>query len=145
MAPVYREVTLEWNGKSYTLTPTYRLIQQIEQHVSLAWLLNCTIEHRPPLSQLAEVLATCLQAAGCRDCDATAEEINAELYAMDDPAAAKALMLSATNLVFALVPEKPFRGNAPPPAEGGFQSSGGPSITRSPSDTSGSNQQNSGG
>lgn len=143
MAPVYQEISLAWNGKDYTITPTYALIQRLEQRLSLAALLSRALGGSPPLSQLADLLAEVLQAAGCKDDDATAEEINAELY---DEHNAAILTKAAINVLLALLPQKVSRGNVKAPAKGATSSeiSPGPSTTRSPSDTSGSNQANSG-
>ena len=131
MAPVYREIVLEWNGATYNVTPTYKLIQHIEQRLSLASLLDRTLNGQPPLSQLADLVAACLKAAGCKDKDATAENINAELY---DPESAENLTVAATEILLALLPERAPRGNVPAPEKGAGQSkiSPGGSITKSP-------------
>jgi len=143
MAPVYSEITIQWNGTEYRLTPTFALIQKIEQRISLAGLLNRTIEGNPPLSQLADLIATCLQVAGCRDRDATAESINAELYSAEN---AQALTVAATDVLLALLPQRATRGNALAPEKGAELSgiSTGPSTTRSPLATSGSSPRSSG-
>ncbi len=144
MAPVYREITLEWGGETYTVTPTYALIQQVEQRLSLASLLERTMSGRPPLSQLADLLAMCLRAAGCKDKDATAENINAELYSEVN---AEALTVGATNILLALLPQRVTREKkAPAPEKGSSTSetSTGESTIKSPLDTSESNPQSSG-
>lgn len=141
MAPIYREITLEWGGKSYTVTPTYALIQQLEQRLSLASLLNRTLGGNPPLSQLADLTAMCLQAAGCKDEDATAESINAELYSEEN---AEALTKGAVNILLALLPQKELPGNALAPQAGQSETSTGESTIKSLSGISGSSHPNSG-
>lgn len=117
MAPVYREIEMEWNGKTYNVKPTYQFIQHIEQRLSLASLIESTLAGRPRLSQMADLLAACLRAAGCKDEDATAENINAELYS-DENENALALTSAATQILFALVPQRAPRGNVPAPGAG---------------------------
>jgi hypothetical protein len=143
MAPVYPEISLEWNGKTYTVTPTYALIQKIEQRLSLASLLNRTLEGQPPLSQLADLLAECLAVAGCRDPDATAENINAELYSEKN---AETLTRAASDILFAMLPRKRLPGN-PQASEAEAdkpKTSLGESTTKSPLDILESSLWNSG-
>jgi hypothetical protein len=148
MAPIYSVVELEWNGKPYVLKPSYALIQRIEQRISLASLLNRCLQNAAPLSQLADLVASCLQAAGCKDPGATGEEIHAQMVANDT--AGEALQMAGVRLVLGLMPETKRRaaqGNPQAPAAGATPSttSAGQSITKSPSDTSGSSPPNSGG
>ena len=144
MAPVYREIELEWDGKTYTVTPTYALIQQVEQRLSLASLLERTMGGHPPLSQLADLLAMCLRAAGCQDKDATAENINAEIY---NGANAQALTVGATAILLALLPQRITREKKAPvlvKEASTSETSTGENTTKSPSDTSESSPPNSG-
>ena len=144
MAPIYKEISLTWEGTEYTVTPTYQMIQRIEQQISLAGLLQRMSERQPPLSQLADLISMCLREAGCTAASADAESINAELY---KPGAAETLATAAYAILVALLPESTPRGNGGAPAKGAStasQTSNGASTTKSPSVTSGSNLQNSG-
>lgn len=152
MAPVYKEIEMEWEGVTYKVTPTYAMIQRIEQRISLASLMNRTLAGQPPLSQLADLIATVLKAAGCKDKDATAENINAELYDADSKESEQ-LQLAASAILFAMLPQKVSRGNAEAPEAGAdkdktktnqSQQSTGQSTTELQSAISGSNPPNSG-
>ncbi len=143
MAPIYREIRLDWKGKTYTLTPTYTTIQAVEQEVSLMALAQRITAKNPPYSQMADLLALTLALAGCRDEDATAEQINAEMYQGDK---ALKLLEAATRITFAMFPQKVLPGNEEAP-EAGAQRCGtstGQSTTESPLAASGSSQWSSG-
>ncbi len=66
MAAIFEEVTLEWNGQTYTVTPTYRMIQRIEQDVSIAGISQRLAEGNPPMSHIASVVGVLLRAAGAQ-------------------------------------------------------------------------------
>lgn len=143
MAPVYREVELTWEGRAYKVTPTYALIQRIEQRFSLAGLLGRVHRGDPPLSQLADLIAEMLRAAGCTDASATAENVNCELY--NGEGNAEILMTAGMQILTALLPQKVVRGNGRAPAAGATSpTSDGPSTTPSPLGSSGSNPRSSG-
>lgn len=144
MAPVYRSIEMEWDGKAYVVTPTYGLVQRIEQRISLASLLNRVLRGEPPLSQLADLLSECLRAAGCKDPNADAESINAMLY---DDDTAEALTRAGTQILIALLPQKVKAkpGNSAAPAEGAPTTSTGESTTKSPLASSESSPPSSGG
>ena len=76
MPPVYREVELTWGDQTYKVTPTFRLIQQIEQKYSIAALINRIGNGDAPFSHVAEVIAALLRHAGCK---VDAEEVYASL------------------------------------------------------------------
>jgi len=146
MAPIYEKITLEWNGKTYNVTPTYEMIEEIEQRLSLAKLLARASQNAPPLSQYARLLSYALRFAGCEDDDATPEAINAEMYTAEN---CRRLSESATAILFALVPTKVPRGNEGAPPQGAEQgekgsTSTGESITESSSAASRLLPQNSG-
>lgn len=144
MAAIYQEIELEWGGRTYNLTPTYRVIQQVEQRISLASLVHRMSRGEPPFSQLADLLSAVLRAAGCRDESADPEAIHAMLY---DPDHADRLVEACNAVVVALMPKpKRDQGNAEPRSTGANpKSSSGASTTRSPLDTAGSSQASSGG
>ena len=145
MAPVYQEISVTWNGETYKVKSDYALIQRVEQEISLAALFNRVLSKRPPLSQLADLLAAVLRAAGCEDETATGENINSALYNAS-PEERDHLTTAASAILMELLPVRAPRGNAEAPAEGASQSqkSTGESTTKSQSDTAESNPPNSG-
>lgn len=76
MASVFQEITLGWGGKEYRVTPTMRLLNSIEQDVSLSRLAYRMGEGDVPISQLAMVVATMLRQAGAKVTD---EEVYQEI------------------------------------------------------------------
>lgn len=66
MSAIFEEVTIEWGGEEYTITPTYRMIQQIEQHYSLAGVSQRLAEGNPPMSHIAGIVAMLLKHAGAK-------------------------------------------------------------------------------
>jgi hypothetical protein len=118
MAPIYKKITLEWNGKTYNVTPTYEMIEEIEQRLSLAKLMTRLSHAEPPFSQLSRLLAYALRFAGCEDEDATPEAINAEMYEAEN---CRRLLEAATRIVYALVPQKVPRGKEGAPPQGAEQ------------------------
>ena len=141
MAPVYKEISLDWKGKTYQLKPTFGLIQHLEQRLSLGAIWDRMKTGNPPLSLLGELVAKTLRAAGCTDEEATAENIFLELSEGHD-----ALSQAALDIILACHPQRKLPGNAPAPSKGASQSptSNGGSSTKLPSDTLGSNHRSSG-
>ncbi len=80
MASVFQEITLGWAGKEYRVTPTMRLLNSIEQDVSLSRLAYRMGQGDVPISQLAVVVATMLRQAGA---DASDEEVYQEIMTGD--------------------------------------------------------------
>jgi hypothetical protein len=66
MAAVFEEVILEWEGQEYRVTPTYRMIQRIEQDVSIAGISQRLAEGNPPMSHIASVVGVLLRAGGAQ-------------------------------------------------------------------------------
>jgi hypothetical protein len=66
MSSVFKEVSLAWDGKAYTVKPTMQLLNRIEQRVSIAGLVRGLSSDSPPLSHLAFVTGELLRAGGCR-------------------------------------------------------------------------------
>ncbi len=144
MAAVFQEIEIQWEGKAYKVTPTYRMIQRIEQTISIANLAARVGAGEAPLSQLADILSIALREAGCKSDSAKAEEIFAAINNDED---AQQLMSGAAAVLFACFPQRPM-GNAKAPAKAAgavHPTSSGESTTGSQSGTSGSSQQNSGG
>jgi hypothetical protein len=112
MAPIYQEISLEWKGVTYNITPTFEMIQEIEQRLSLASMVYRAAEEKPALSQLAVLLALVLRIAGCTDPDLTSENINRALWHGSDR---EALTEAASSVLFALIPPPDLPGNEGPP------------------------------
>lgn len=75
--PVFRDITINWKGKEYTLVPSMRLMRSIEMgDISFTDIAVRTSQGRPPISHIAFVLAKMLQAAGGK---ATDDEVYEEL------------------------------------------------------------------
>jgi len=69
MAAIFSEIEIELKGVAYTVTPTMRLINRIEQDVSLAKLAYRVASGDAPFSHVAMVLGHILRADGCRETD----------------------------------------------------------------------------
>lgn len=67
MASIFQEIEIEWDGETYTVTPTMRLINKIENEVSLAKLAYRAQSGDVPMSHVATVFAHLLKAGGCED------------------------------------------------------------------------------
>ncbi len=100
MSAIYDPVTLTWDGEEYTVTPTYRMVQQIEQHVSIAGLAARLQEGQPPISHIAFVVSYLLSKAGK---PVSAEDVYAAMVTDMD---ADAMQEFASVAVSAFVPGK---------------------------------------
>ena len=62
---IFRDVTITWRGREYTVTPTMRLMRSIEMgDISLSDIAVRTSQGRPPISHLAFVVSKMLQSVG---------------------------------------------------------------------------------
>lgn len=78
---IFRDVTITWRGKDYTVTPSMRLMRLIEMgDISLSDIAVRTSQGRPPISHLAFVIAKMLQSVGS---ETTEEEVYAEILRGD--------------------------------------------------------------
>ena len=106
MSAIFEEVTITWGTDDdgepveYTVTPTYRMIQQIEQRVSIAGMSSRIINGDPPVSHMAEVIAILLRNAGAK---VSPDDVYAELMTSDDP---EAMTRMAEIIITAFVPQK---------------------------------------
>ena len=73
MAAIYQEIELKWKGETYTVTPTYGLIQRIEQKYSIAGISARIANGEPPISHIAAIISILLTAAGAKN--ATPEDV----------------------------------------------------------------------
>ena len=66
---VYPEVSIEWAGKTYDTKVTMKIINKIEQSVSLTGLIVKVQSGEVPLSHLAVVYGNLLRSAGVNASD----------------------------------------------------------------------------
>jgi len=64
MSAIFQDVVLGWGGREYRITPTMRLLNTVEQRVSLSALAHSLAIGQPRLTHLATAVALFLQAAG---------------------------------------------------------------------------------
>lgn len=72
---VFRDTEIEWNSKTYTLTPTMRLLHRIESGdrskgigpISLASVTNDAFSGQPQLAKMAHVVELVMHHAGAKD------------------------------------------------------------------------------
>lgn len=82
MAAVFRETNVDWNGVTYRVIPSNKLLRRIESEgISLMHMVQEAQKGKVQISLLAFVLATVLQSAGAA---ITEEDMLCEL---SDPAA----------------------------------------------------------
>lgn len=101
---IYPEITIEWAGEEYSVTPTFRVINKIEQSVNLATIGSSTMnDGAPRLSNLAVIYAALLNSVGV---NVGADEVYAAMYGANDGAGltqAEIIQASA-EVVAALIP-----------------------------------------
>lgn len=113
MAAIYQEIELTWKGETYTVTPTYGLIQRIEQKYSIAGISARIANGEPPISHIAAIISTLLTAAGARD--ATPEEVYQVIMTdMDQDLFGD----FCATVISGFIPQRPMRGNGGAPAKG---------------------------
>jgi type II secretory pathway component PulK len=77
MSFIYPEVTIEWAGVEYSTKATFKVINKIEQTVSLAGLVTKVQQGDVPLSHLATVYGNLLRGANVNVSD---EEVFASMF-----------------------------------------------------------------
>jgi hypothetical protein len=91
---VFRDMEISWRGKDYTITPTMRLMRQIEMgDISLTDIAVRTSQGRPPISHISFVLARLLNAAGAAVAE---DEVYEELINGDQDAVGEMMLLVLT-------------------------------------------------
>lgn len=113
MAAIYQEVELTWQDETYTVTPTYRMIQKIEQRYSIAGMAARIVNGDPPLSHIAEVVSILLTAAGAKN--ASPEAVYENITVEPD---ADHVGTLCTLILTAFVPQRRDAGNAEAPKPG---------------------------
>jgi len=106
MTAIYEEVIITWgvdddgNPVQYNVTPTYKLIQKIEQKYSISGISARIINGDPPVSHMAEIIAIMLRHAGA---NVSAEDVYVELVSTED---ADYIFDLAHVILTAFVPQK---------------------------------------
>ena len=78
---IFRDVSISWRGKEYTVTPSMRLMRSIEMgDISLSDIAVRTSQGRPPISHLSFVIAKMLQSVGA---SVTEDEVYSEILQGD--------------------------------------------------------------
>lgn len=80
---IYPEITIEWAGVEYSTKATFKVINRIEQSVSLATLVTKVHQGDVPLSHLATVYGNLLRGASVNVSD---EEVFATMFGANDGA-----------------------------------------------------------
>lgn len=70
MAAIFEPVTIGWDGKEYTITPTMALLNRVEQRVSIAAMAHHMSIGEPRMSHIATAVSILLQSAGVNVTDA---------------------------------------------------------------------------
>lgn len=81
MAAIFQEVTITWHGVEHRITPTMRLLNRIEQDISLAILAGRIGSGDVPISHIATAVAVLLQSDGVK---VSSEEVYQAMLG-DDP------------------------------------------------------------
>jgi len=64
---VFRDVEIEWGGKSYSVTPSNRLLRKIESEgISLTHMIGRVADGQAPISEVSYVVAEFLKSAGAK-------------------------------------------------------------------------------
>ena len=90
---VFRDTSIEWAGKTYTLTPTMRLLHKIEAGdqsknigpISLARVTADAMSAQPQLAKMSHVVELVMRDAGAKDF--TEDEFYQEMTSGDRTAA----------------------------------------------------------
>lgn len=110
MSAIFQDVVLGWGGKEYRVTPTMRLLNTVEQRVSLSALAHSLATGHPRLTHLATAVALFLQHAGVV---VTEEEVYQEIM----HGGQEQTQVIASAIVLAAFPAQKVQpgGNAPAP------------------------------
>lgn len=74
---VFRDVDMAWQGKTYTVTPSNRLLRRIEgEGISLTHMISRISKGEPPISETCYVVAELLRSGGA---DVTEDDVYGEV------------------------------------------------------------------
>src|SRR5690554_10296 len=109
MAAVYQDILMEWEGTEYTVKPTMRLMQDIEQKFSISRVAHRITQGDVPLSHMAAIVGAMLRSAGA---EVTDDDVFSELMTGD----AQVVQDMAIALISAAFPfQGKDQGNSPAP------------------------------
>ena len=108
MAAIFKEHKIKWQGEEVTLRATMRIINEIEQTVSLAALARRVNQGDIPLSHLATVYACLLRGAGVYVTD---EDVYASMFGAGEYEE-KDLITAAITALDCVFPEMPGQKSA---------------------------------
>ena len=96
---VFRDIEMEYEGQTYTVTPSNRLLRRIEAEVSIMAMFSKFQSGKPVISELAFVIAVFLNSAnaGVTE-DEVAQELNWDLV-HNNGDGIKSLMVSVSEMV----------------------------------------------
>lgn len=64
MAAIFEPVTIGWDGKEYTITPTMALLNRVEQRVSISAMAHSMSIGEPRVTHIATAVSVFLQSVG---------------------------------------------------------------------------------
>lgn len=109
MAAVYKDILMEWKGVEYTVKPSMRLMQDIEQKFSISRVAHRITQGDVPLSHMAYIVGTMLRSAGA---DVTDDDVFSELM-LGDAQVVQDMVIALISAAFPFVGEA--QGNEPAP------------------------------
>ena len=124
MAPIYAEVVLSWEGKEYTVQPSYAMVQRIEsgpRAISILGVCHRMWRGEPPVSLVAVVISHMLQSGGAKG--ATPRLVYAHLMklAMSADGGDEEWSRVAAAISTAFVPQEQSSGNSEGPVGDGAE------------------------
>ena len=109
MAAVYQDILMEWEGVEYTIKPSMRPMQDIEQEFSISRVAHRITNGDAPWSHMAAIVGAMLRSAGA---EVTDDDVFSELMQGDS----KVVQDMAIALISAAFPfSGAARGNSPAP------------------------------
>lgn len=102
---VFRDVTINWAGNDYVVTPSNRLLRRIEgEGISFTHMISRIANGEPPISEVSFVIAEFLKSAGAK---VTEDDIYAEIMAALSRGDGDAFANLAVSVVEAISPQEP--------------------------------------
>lgn len=112
MAAVYQDILLVWRDQEYTIKPTMRLMQDIEQRFSISRVAHRITQGDAPLSHMAAIVGIMLRSAGAKVSD---DEVFSEIM-QGDTDSVQAMSIALITAAFPFQGKKQGNATAPKPA-----------------------------
>jgi len=112
MAAVYQDILMEWEGVEYTVKPSMRLLQDIEQKFSISRVAHRITTGDVPLSHMASIVGIMLRSAGA---EVTDDEVFSELM-QGDAQVVQDMAIALISAAFPFVGADQGNAQAPKPA-----------------------------